>query len=255
MPDWLDPVRASLDGLADPVSFFIRDDDAGWGNERLYRLLDVTELRRVNIDVAAIPTAMDTALARQLRYIVAHSDGRVVVHQHGFAHANHETTGRKGEFGASRPAGAQRRDLLAGRQRLEDHLALALPSLFTPPWNRCTRVTAEILVELGYRILSRDAGAKPFSLGRLAELPIHLDWTGKHGVRTGPEMFGSAIGNVLATTRTPVGLMLHHETMDSDDRRLLAELLAVMTSHPMWRPCSMSQALTAAPFPCASTVN
>jgi hypothetical protein len=251
MPHWLDPVRATLDALAAPATVFIRDDDAGWGNDRLYRLLEVTEFHSVPIDLAAIPAAMDLTLAGQLRHLVAHSNGRIAVHQHGFAHLNHQTAGRKSEFGDCRLAGAQRDDLQAGRRMLEDRLGDGFPSLFTPPWNRCTAVTAEILVELGYRMLSRDAGATPFSIDRLCEFPVHLDWTGRRGVSTGIEAWGSAIAGSLTPARAPVGLMLHHEMMSGDDRRWLAELLAVATSHSMLRFCSMSQAVTisAAQYP------
>ena len=44
---------------------------------------------------------------------------------------------------------------------------------FTPPWNRCTRDTGEVLVELGFTLLSREHRAEP--LGLLPELPVHLD--------------------------------------------------------------------------------
>jgi hypothetical protein len=255
MPHWLDPVRATLDALAVPATVFIRDDDAGWGNDRLYRLLEVTELYGVPIDLAAIPAAMDLTLAGQLRHLVARSNGRIAVHQHGFAHLNHETAGRNSEFGDCRLAVAQRDDLQAGRHMLEDHLGHTLPSFFTPPWNRCTKVTAEILVEQGYGTVSRDASATPFSIDRLGELPVHLDWTGRRGVSIGPEAWGSAIGSALAATRAPVGLMLHHEVMSGDDRRWLAELLAVAASHSMLRCCSMSQAVTISSAQFAETVN
>ena len=255
MPHWLDPVRVALDALAAPATVFIRDDDAGWGNDRLYRLLEVTEFYSVPIDLAAIPAAMDPALAGQLRHLVAHSNGRIAVHQHGLAHLNHETAGRKSEFGDCRVAAAQRHDLQAGRHMLEDHLGYTPPSLFTPPWNRCTAVTAEILVELRYRTLSRDAGAKLLAIDRLYELPVHLDWTGRHGAGIGIEAWGSAIASSLAPTQAPVGLMLHHEVMSGDDRRWFAELLALATSHSMLRFCSMSQAATFSSAQCAETVN
>jgi len=57
MTDWLDPVRASLDGRAGPVAFFVRDDDGGWNDEALLALLDTVERRGVPIDLAWIPDA------------------------------------------------------------------------------------------------------------------------------------------------------------------------------------------------------
>ena len=41
----LDAVRAALDEAPAPVELFFRDDDAGWGGERLLELLDVFDAR------------------------------------------------------------------------------------------------------------------------------------------------------------------------------------------------------------------
>ena len=55
MADWLDPVRRALDQAPAPVQFFFRDDDAGWSDDLLHRLLDLFERRAVAIDLAVIP--------------------------------------------------------------------------------------------------------------------------------------------------------------------------------------------------------
>ncbi len=112
MVRWLDPVTAALDAAPSPVPVFFRDDDAGWGDDRLCALLDRFEARALPIDVAAIPRALGPAIAREL------AARGVSVHQHGFAHANHEPEGRKYEFGPSRSREVQRRDIEAGRELL-----------------------------------------------------------------------------------------------------------------------------------------
>jgi hypothetical protein len=38
---WLAPLREALDAAPAPVTFFFRDDDAGWRDDRLEALLDV----------------------------------------------------------------------------------------------------------------------------------------------------------------------------------------------------------------------
>jgi hypothetical protein len=38
---WLDPLRVALDEASGPVDFFVRDDDAGWDDERLFAMLAV----------------------------------------------------------------------------------------------------------------------------------------------------------------------------------------------------------------------
>jgi hypothetical protein len=229
MSNWLDPVRAALDRDARPVTLFVRDDDAGWEDERLYSLLDIVTLFQMPMDLAAIPTAIGTAMAAELRTLVAAPAPAVLVHQHGYAHLNHETLERKSEFGPSRPRDRQRQDLTDGRRRLEDVIGGALPAMFTPPWNRCTRDTAECLTELGVQVLSRDASAEPFGLGSLRELPISLDWT--RGLRSGPVAWGERIAQAFATG-TLIGFMLHHAVMTADDHRLLIELFdLIVHSH------------------------
>ena len=41
--DWLAPVRAALDTAEWSPTVFFRDDDAGWDDDRLMRLLDLSE--------------------------------------------------------------------------------------------------------------------------------------------------------------------------------------------------------------------
>lgn len=235
MSEWLDPVRLGLDARATPITFFLRDDDAGWADEHLYELLHVVQSAGLPVDLAVIPTAVTPALARELGHAIDASDGRVAVHQHGFRHANHESTGRKCEFGPSRPLAQQREDIAAGRRKLEDAIGAPLANIFTPPWNRCTAATATALVELGCQLLSCDAGAPLFGIRELGELPVHLDWSGRHGVSTGAIAWGHSIGRAVESATQPVGIMLHHAVMTSEDRRLLADLLAVLAAHPMAR--------------------
>src|SRR3954469_20118717 len=108
---WLDPLRARLDARNEPVTFFFRDDDAGWADKRLFELLDLFEERRLPLDLAAIPRAMNEPLADALRSRHAGAAGRVGLHQHGFVHVNHEPEGRKQEFGPARSAAEQRDDI------------------------------------------------------------------------------------------------------------------------------------------------
>ena len=149
--DWLLPVRETLDGLAHPASLFFRDDDCGWGDDRLLLLLDILTDFGIPVDLAAIPAALHTAFAQKLsRRMAAHPE-RLRVHQHGYAHVNHEPVGKKCEFGPARDYLSQRSDIESGQRRLAELLGTAPDPIFTPPWNRCTAVTARCLAELGSR--------------------------------------------------------------------------------------------------------
>src|SRR6185295_18655532 len=115
---WLDPLRKSLDEASGPISFFFRNDDVGWEDARLFDLLDVFAQYEVPIDLAVIPKSISRETAARLRKLVAERPEGLSVHQHGFAHVNHELTGRKCEFGDSRSSALQHAEIAAGKELL-----------------------------------------------------------------------------------------------------------------------------------------
>jgi hypothetical protein len=238
---WLEPLRAALDRAPEPVTVFFRDDDAGWRDDRLRTLLDLFAARDVPIDLAAIPLDATPALAAEL---CARADaGLVGVHQHGFAHVNHEREGRKCEFGPSRDLDAQLADIRAGRERLGELFGAALQPMFTPPWNRCTADTGAALLELGVGVLSRDRTAVPLALPGLAELPVQVDWFAKRkGERLGRAAVGEQLG-ARAAEPAPLGVMLHHAEMEDEDMAATAELLDLVSAHGSARCLSMAAVL------------
>jgi hypothetical protein len=232
------------------VDFFFRDDDAGWCDERLFALLDLFGCHSLPLDVAAIPRAMTTTLASELGARIAAAPETVAVHQHGFAHLNHEAEGRKCEFGPSRPRELQRLDVESGRRLLAEVYGLAVSDVFTPPWNRCTEATGEALRAAGFRVLSRDATARPLGVEGLSELPVRVDWFARRkGVRLNPEELGTLLAEAACDTASPVGVMFHHELMDDGELSRAGELLALLASHPSARCRLMSALVQALPQP------
>lgn len=232
-PTWLDPIHQALDELDRPVHFFFRDDDVGWGTDRLWSLLDLFTEYALPVDLAVIPAELTASLARDLHARAAGSPGPLRFHQHGFAHVNHEVEGRKHEFGPSRSRRLQQQDIAEGRRRLTELLGPSLESIFTPPWNRCTQDTGQCLRELGFAVLSREAKAAPLAVPGLVELPINVDWFAhRKGVRLRRAEFGDL---VAARTREerPVGVMFHHAVMDADERAAAGALLELVARHPM----------------------
>ena len=239
-----DVIEAALDALPACVDVFIRDDDAGWNDADLLALLDVTERCGVPIDLAAIPGAMRSGLARFLCARIVAAPGQVGVHQHGSTHLNHETEGRKCEFGASRDLLAQHDDLARGLAQLRDHFGELLLPIFTPPWNRCSEATPTLLADLGFAALSRDRGAKPAQCA-LQEIAVDVDWSKqwRSGGRAAvAEAFSLALRERAADGQ-PLGLMLHHAVMHQDERSLLMELLGALAHHPHLRWRSMRELL------------
>lgn len=241
MTEHLTPLLAALDAAPGPVTFFLRNDDAGWDDVRLDALLNCTQRAGVPIDLAVVPMATHKVLASALLVRKQAAPHLIGLHQHGLAHTNHETTARKCEFGDARSVDAQRHDLIAGRARLRDLFGAHLDAIFTPPWNRCNATTPSLLASLGFTVLSRSRGAP--AQHHLPELPIDVDWC-KHQrlAREGVDPDGRTRIVAELTQRVaaggPVGLMLHHAAMDATGLALLDGLLRVTRRHPhvRWTP-------------------
>lgn len=231
MSAWLAELRHALDVSPQRVAFFFRDDDVGWSDDRLLELLDLFARHSIPIDLAAIPAALTLKLSAVLRSRIEAQPDRVAIHQHGFAHLNHESEGRKCEFGATRDSALQRSDIESGKRRLFELFGPRVNPVFTPPWNRCTAVTGECLRAAGFRILSRDATAMTLNLDGLYELPVTIDWFARRkGVRLSLNELGAALAATVRTS-APIGIMFHHALMDADEQRWAGELLALLASH------------------------
>ncbi len=232
MNSWLDEFRHALDASQHPVTFFFRDDDAGWRDDLLFELLDLFARYSMPIDLAAIPTELTSGSVTELRARLEAAPDMVAIHQHGFAHLNHEREGRKCEFGVSRARELQRYDIETGRERLAGLFGALVRPIFTPPWNRCTAVTGECLRQLGFRALSRDATATPLDIEGLLELPVTIDWfASRKNVRLSLDELGTKLAATVKAT-IPVGIMFHHAQMDAGERQSAGELLALLASHP-----------------------
>lgn len=236
---WLDPLHHFLDRLSTPVSFFFRDDDAGWEHDRLLLLLDLFAQHRLPLDVAVIPQTLTPQLAHLLLARATDGSASIGLHQHGFAHFNHEASGRKCEFGVSRSIDEQSADIARGQQGLSELLGPYVDPIFTPPWNRCTGETGQCLRKLGFRILSRDKTATSLGISELRELPVTVDWFAhQEGIRLSREQLGHVLATQAAAT-APVGIMFHHALMDEEERSATAALLTLLSRHPQVRCARM----------------
>src|SRR6202008_866392 len=119
---WLDPLSKALDETSSTVPFFFRDDDAGWEDARLFELIDVFADHQVPVDLAVIPKSISRPTAARLRRLVEAGSKTIAVHQHGYAHLNHEREGRKNEFGPGRSWREQLDDIKTGQALLLDLL-------------------------------------------------------------------------------------------------------------------------------------
>jgi peptidoglycan/xylan/chitin deacetylase (PgdA/CDA1 family) len=231
MTAWLDPVRQVLDQRHSQVQCYFRDDDAGWDDPGLFDLLDLFRQYVVPIDLAVIPTCLSNDLTDQLLMRIDKQGQQIGLHQHGYKHTNHQTEGRKCEFGDSREADQQFSDIVIGQQILKDAFSDYLQPVFTPPWNRCTQSTVDLLESLGFVALSRDSSASPLQINQLKEIPVHIDWFCKRkGVRVDFNHIGLQMAEHIQQHNT-LGIMLHHQITDAEERNVLAELLNLLTRH------------------------
>jgi hypothetical protein len=240
---WLDDLNQALDKAVKPVRFFFRDDDAGWANKLLFELLDCFSKFKVPIDLAVIPQAINYK-NKELYNRVRHDNGLIGVHQHGFRHNNHQLDGRKCEFGSDRTYTQQHLDIITGQKILLDYFDELSEPIFTPPWNRCNQDTVNVLIDLGFSTLSRDNTGKPLDCQTLRQLPVNIDWFKKrHGIRISQTELGQLIEQVV-TSGEVVGVMLHHEIMDQQERYIISELLELLSSHPRVRCEHMKKILS-----------
>jgi peptidoglycan/xylan/chitin deacetylase (PgdA/CDA1 family) len=229
---WLDPLRRALDEAPHPVPVFFRDDDAGWADDALRALMDRFARAGVPLDVAVIPGALTRRLTAELVSRVESGGGLVALHQHGWAHANHEPQGRRCEFGPARSADDQRADLARGLAVMRAAFGPDDAPLFVPPWNRCTATTATVLAELGFAVLCRDVTATELPGSPLPELPVTADWFARRrGVRVDRDGRGDLLAAAARDGR-PLGVMLHHAVTTDDDLDDLDDLLRLVAASP-----------------------
>ncbi len=241
---WLEQISQALDNAPVPAVFFFRDDDAGWADKQLMQLLDCFSRFAIPIDLAVIPRAISAGRPPVYRRL-ADSRGLIGIHQHGYSHRNHQLQGRKCEFGDDRTYLEQWQDIKTGREMLGNAFPDQVDRIFTPPWNRCTQVTVEVLLDLEFTTLSRDNTGKPLACRMLQELPINMDWFKKqHGLRLNYAALGGLIAQTICSCGL-LGIMLHHELMDHQERDNLSSLLELLGSHPMAKCVRMKDILQA----------
>lgn len=224
----LDMVRETLEHKNRPTYVFFRDDDAGWANDRLLELAELFADRSIPLDMAVIPADLDDECINQIADLLHGSPHLFHIHQHGYSHENHETTGRKSEFGNCRAAQDQFVDIEKGYARLLDIFGDRVEPIFTPPWNRCTQDTVDALNEAGLSILSRDIGAESLALTDLVEIPVAVDWVKlRNADKSGNNESTNHLSKHLAGADV-VGIMLHHEHMDGAELDYLDNVLNVL---------------------------
>jgi hypothetical protein len=135
--------------------------------------------------------------------------------QHGWRHLNHESHGKKYEFGPGRSLSQKRKDLSLGLKRLRALIGEDLSPVFSPPWNRCDRETLGALLHLGYKSISRSQAAQPAAPPKLPDYAVSVDLHTRkeRDPESGWQSLFAEIGESLS--RGFCGIMIHHQLMDA----------------------------------------
>jgi hypothetical protein len=219
-------IETALARRKQPLHLFFRDDDAGWAMNKLAAMIDIFGDQGCHVDLAVIPAVLDESSASQLNKWRS-DNTRIGLHQHGYAHVNHEPAlARKCEFGPARPIDRQCADIMIGRARMTGMLGDTDP-IFTPPWNRCSPDTIAHLGSMGFAMFSNDRGRSEDGETGIATLPVSFDWD--RARRDG--YLEAALADEITNAAAPVGVMLHHATLDQAGCRTLDRVLSLLVTH------------------------
>lgn len=211
------------------VHVFFRADDIGVPGVAFTRMVELFNQFEMPLCLAVVPTWLSRPRYATLRKSTGNSK-LFCWHQHGWLHRNHQLSGKKGEFGEDRPKMRLRADLINGKNRCEALLEDDFYPVFTPPWNRCSEATLELLRELGFTAISRSAGASPAAITGLPDFQVNVDLHTRKEKKAA-DCLAALLGELrrgLASGQ--VGIMLHHQRMNNNGFLLLSKLLQAVKS-------------------------
>ena len=146
-------------------------------------------------------------------------------HMHGFRHYNHETIGKKLEFGPARSSDQVFNDLSKGYERLSAIMGKNLAPFFTPPWNRCSLETMAALKKIGFKGISRSDGAYPAPPRGFKDFPVHVDLHTRKESQAEKGWHKLSEEFTKGMQKEACGIMIHHMRMNTQAFIFLEYLL------------------------------
>lgn len=237
--EWLPDLRhflASKQAEGQDLHLFFRDDDVDEKEDALEQLLDLALAHGVPMNLEIIPGRLTPAAVAILKNVLRADTSLLSLNQHGWIHANHESEGRKCEFGPARSLTQQLDDIARGKLILQSTFEERFFPAFTPPWNRCTADTYQILDDLGFLVLSKDRGKDPIADYRFRDISTTLDiyrWKGGANMKPPAEIVRELLRQMCELP--VVGLLLHHKVMNGVAFTFLDQLLSELRRYPVVR--------------------
>ena len=229
-------IERGLENGQGEAEIFFRADDIGVPGKQFSQLIQLFLDHHLPLCLAVVPTWLTTERFQILQKVTGKDSSQWCWHQHGWLHRNHESSGKKQEFGPGRPPEKQLEDLNKGKERLFNIMGDSFAPFFTPPWNRCSLETLQGLQELNFSAVSRSHGAKPLPPPGLPDLQVNIDLHTRKEVD--PEI---SLKSFLEELEQGIaagsgGIMIHHQRMNRAAFDFLALLLAIIASRPELHP-------------------
>lgn len=206
---------------------FFRADDVGIPSKTFCELISCFQKHGLPLCLASVPSWTTRNRQQELYRLTGAQSGQWSWHQHGHTHRNFESTGKKQEFGPSRNNLQIENSIKSGRNRLEIILETDFFPVFTPPWNRCSAETLNVLDKLDFHGVSRSKGAQPKPSSGLPDFRVNVD------LHTRKEKIPAiALEKLLEELTTGIasglcGVMIHHQRMN----KLAVEFLDIFLQH------------------------
>jgi peptidoglycan/xylan/chitin deacetylase (PgdA/CDA1 family) len=223
-------IHTACERLEDKGSghIFFRADDVAVPGRNIAKLMDLFKRHQAPLCLAVVPAWLTGRRWQTLKGLTGKAASLWCWHQHGWRHINHEAEGKKQEFGAVRSRLDLKRDLVLGKRRLEDLMETDFYPVFTPPWNRCSLATLQLLGDLGYAAVSRSRASMPQAPRGLPDFYTNVD------LHTRKERNPALDWKNLLEELQPAisskfcGIMIHHQRMNEAAFDFLEMLIRIL---------------------------
>ncbi len=197
-----------------PARVFFRADDIGVPGKQFNRLINLFKRYEAPLSLAVVPAWLTPLRWSALTKTCRDTSFLWCWHQHGWRHKNYEEHLKKQEFGPSRTTAEIESEIVRGCNRLTSLMKERFYPLFTPPWNRCSGETLELLRKLNYRAVSRYQNARPVSPKGLPDISVNVDLHTRKETRAGDGWNNLFEELEAALSSGFCGIMIHHQRMN-----------------------------------------
>jgi len=215
-----------------PINVFFRADDIGVPSKNYTRMMTLFLKYQTPLCLAVVPSWMTQQRWEAMQDFIKKGADLFCWHMHGFRHMNHETEGKKQEFGPARSSQELLDELSHGQARLQSILGQMLTPIFTPPWNRCSLETMIILKKIGFKGISRSHGnSPPPPPGGIEDFPIHVDLHTRKEKKAEDGWQKMQAEFITGMKSSACGIMIHHMRMNDQAFIFLEYLLAQISKN------------------------